>query len=256
MGETENIPVSNHDTPETSTYAGTDASEAAIREWESRLHDTNRGGSRFMNTSTVSTLLDAIRNDDNFMNVAYLSLSDPTLTHDQLVTAYRNPQQGALIFKTISSGNHGIDRQTLLNIDSDLAALCMQDDRTKNGRVFALRAAVAYLSGNNDALREYANMAAYLDQDGARLRQDDPRVPASTDTLTIIMGTYVAMRAQSMIDDADVAKYKEQVNADINEREERMSILNIPNPTESTPRMSVPSYSAPRLAPTTLGIRI
>lgn len=242
--------------PETSTFAAVDNVENTIREWESRLHDTNKGTSRWMNQSTVTSLLNAIRHDANFMTVAFLSIANPKLTHTQLMSAYRDPEQGARLFKQIFSGTNQTDPQTLLNIDSDLAALALQDDRTKNGRVFALRAAIAWLTNNDDALREYANMAAYLDSAAAQLPQEDPRVPASTDTLTVVMGTLVAMRAQSKIDDEYARQFKKHLD--------ELKVPNLPEPSQSLgsvvnrmPQMpSVPTYRVPQANTPLMGIRI
>ncbi|PWG66733.1 hypothetical protein [Bifidobacterium callitrichidarum] len=242
--------------PETSTFAAVDNIENTIREWESRLHDTNRGASRWMNQSTVNSLLNAIRNDESFMTVAFLSIANPKLTHTQLMSAYHDPAQGVRLFKQIFGGGNQTDPQVMLNIDSDLAALSMQDDRTKNGRVFALRAAVAWLSNNDDALREYANMAAYLDSAAASLPQTDPRVPASTDTLTVVMGTLVAMRAQSKLDDEYARQFKKHLD--------ELKVPDLPEPSQTLggivnrmPQMpSVPTYRTPQMDAPLMGVRI
>ena len=234
-------------TPSTSTFR-VDDTENTIREWEARLHDSSRGQARWMNQATVTSLLHAIRNDQGLMTVAFLSLADTTLTHAQLMDAYQTPEQGARLFKQIFGGIKRIDTQILANIDSDLAALAMQENRNKNGRVFALRAYIAWLSENNDALREYSNMAIYLDQEGASLPQPDPRIPANTDTLTVLMGAIVSMQAQSRLDDAYLEQWKQYLD--------HLDVTPIPELGGNLPRMKAPTLTMPRVHAPLIGVRI
>lgn len=160
--------------------------ERALREWEDRLANSNVT-SRYLNATTVSTLLDAINHDDDFVMAAIVSLARPHVTHLDLMAAYR---RGSGVIEAFMRPDR-TDPNRLAGISNDLRTLADQSDPSRNGRVWALLAFACWASGDRSMMRQCSRRAAQLTAVGAY----DPaaRIPHSTDVLTVLMSMVIVM---------------------------------------------------------------
>lgn len=180
-----------YDNTNTTTFSVvTSRGEQSILEWEDRLSNTNVIG-RFLNRTTVETLINAINHDDDFIRTAVVSMGAPGKSHAELMRVY-NTSDAAAYGRAVMAPDRS-KPQRLDGIRNDLRTLAEQGDRDANGRIWSLLAYAAWAAGDQRQMRDALDHAIRLTAIDPANRYTPEGIPRSGDPLTVIMGSLLVM---------------------------------------------------------------